>query len=179
LKEVASEEDMMGLSSASEEAIAVKLSHGHISALLISWQWCTLILNIGIENLGMPTELASGEQKDIAQRGVEWVSVMDALKTLPMVAIQDDILRTSDLVTITWQNNCNLPDRSIRGLIAAHVTPRIKANGNLTLLLKRHCTCQLKSLPIKANSRMMAKKHVLENLQCGMSQIGIPSIAKT
>ena len=115
---------MMGLSGASEKVVVVKLSHGHISALLISW--CILILNIGIENLGMPTELASGEQKDIAQGRIEWVSVKDALKTLPMVAIQDDILRSSDLVTITWQNNCYLPDRSIRGLIAASVTPSIK-----------------------------------------------------
>ena len=41
LKEVASEGDMMGLSGVSEEVVAVKLSHGHISALLISW--CLLV----------------------------------------------------------------------------------------------------------------------------------------
>ena len=100
---------MMGLSGASEEAIAVKLSRGHISVLLIGWCRCSPILNISIENLGMPTELASGEEENIVRRGIEWVSIIDALKTLPMVVIQDDILRTSDLITITWQNNCQSP----------------------------------------------------------------------
>jgi hypothetical protein len=67
---------------------------------MISW-WYTIILNISIENLGMPTELASGEQEDIAQEGIERVSIKDAHHTSPMVAIQDDSLRTSGLVTIT------------------------------------------------------------------------------
>ena len=126
----------------------------------------------------MPTELASGEQEDIAQGRIEWMSVKDALKNLPMVAIQDDILRSSDLVTITRQNNCYLPERNIRGLIAASVTPSIKVKGNLTLLLSRHGTHQLISLPIKVNSRVVVKKHVLEDLQCGASQLGVPCIAK-
>jgi hypothetical protein len=50
--------------------------------------------------------------------------------------------------------------------------------GNPTLLLWRHGTCQLKSLLIIANSRMVAKKHVLEDTQCGWMQVGIPGIAK-
>jgi hypothetical protein len=135
-------------------------------ALMIIW-CCTIILNISIENLGMPTELASGEQEDIAQGGIERVSIKDAHKTSPMVAIQDDVLRTSDLVTITWQNNCYLIDRGIRGLIATPVTSRIKAKSNLTLPIWRHGTCQLKSLNKTANSRVVAIKHVLESVQSG------------
>jgi hypothetical protein len=178
LKEIASEKDMVGPFSVSEEVVVVKLSHGHMNVLMISW-WCTIILNISIENLGMPTELASGEEEDIAQGGIERVSVKDAHKTSPMVAIQDDVLRTSGLVTITWQNNCYLIHRSIRCQIAMPVTPRIKAKGNLTLLLWSHGTCQLKSLNKMANSRVVAIKHVLEGAQSGLSQVGIPRIAKT
>jgi hypothetical protein len=67
LKEVAGEEDVIGPCGASEETIAVKFSHGHMFVLQISW--CILILNSGIEDVEIPTKLASGEQEDIAQGG--------------------------------------------------------------------------------------------------------------
>ena len=94
----------------------------------------------------MPTKLASGEKKHIAQGRIEGVKIRDALQWRAMKAIQDNVLRASDLIPITWQNDCNLPDSSIRGLIAMPVTSSIKAKGNATLLLWRDGTGQLKCL---------------------------------
>ena len=71
-----------------------------------------------------------------------------------MVAIQDDILRASDLIPITWQNDCNLPDRGIRSLIATPITCGIKAQGNASLLLWRHSKAQLIGLLVVGNTRM-------------------------
>jgi hypothetical protein len=137
---------------ANEEAIAMEFSHGDMGAPVAA-TWCRL-LNILIEDVRMPTELSSGIEEDIAQGRVEGMSVRDALQRLAMKAIQDDVLRASDLVSITRQNHCNLPDSSIRGLVAPPVTARVKAQCNATLLLSRHGPCQLKSLLVEAHSRM-------------------------
>ena len=157
---------MIRLCGVSEEAIVMKFSHGHM--LVLKFSGCTLILNSGIEDVGIPTKLASGKEEDRERREVEKMSIRDALQRLAMVVIQDDVLRTSDLFTITWQNDSYLSDRSIRGLIAMPLTSRIKTKGNVTLLCKRHGMGQLKSLLILANPRMVVIKHVLEVLQCAL-----------
>jgi hypothetical protein len=129
----------------------VKLSHADIDAL-ISTTWCAL-LNSLIEDGGMPTELASGVEEDIMQGRVEGVRVRDALQWLGIKAIQYDVLRPPNLVSITWQDDCNLPDSSIRGLVATSVTCGVKVKSNATLLLIRHVPGQLKSLLIEAHSQ--------------------------
>jgi hypothetical protein len=66
------------------------------------------------------------------------MNIRNALQRFTMKAIQDDVLRNSYLISITWQDDCNLSDRGIRGLIAAPITPSIKVKSNATLLLLRH-----------------------------------------
>ena len=75
-----------------------------------------------MENVGMPPKLASGKEEDILQGGVRRMTIRDVLKWRAMISIQDDILNTSGLITITWQDDCYLLDRSIWGLIVTPVT---------------------------------------------------------
>jgi hypothetical protein len=145
---------------ANEDAVAVEFSHANMYAL-ISMMWCTLFNSL-VEDGGMPTELASGEKEDITQGRVEGVRVSNALQWLAIKAIQDDVLRPPNLVSITWQDDCNLPDSSIRGLVVPPVTTRVKVESDATLLLIRHVLGQLKSLLVEANSRMGAPEHVLQ-----------------
>jgi hypothetical protein len=112
------------------------------------------LLNILIEDVRMIRELASGIEEDIVQGRVEGMSVSNVLQRFTMKAIQDDVLRPSDMISITRQYHCNLPDSSIRGLIVPPVTARVKVQCNATLLLSRHGPCQLKCLLVEAHSRM-------------------------
>jgi hypothetical protein len=125
--------------------------------------WCTILFNSGIEDLWIPPKLASGEKQHIVQGGIEGVCIRDALQRFAMVAIQDNVLRTLQLITITWQNHSYLLDCSIRGIIATPVTVRVKAKSNATLPLFRHGSGQLISLFVKANSRMGGVEHALKS----------------
>ena len=53
------------------------------------------------------------------------MGIRDVLQRATL-AIQDDILRALGLITVTRQNDSNLLDRSIWGLIAASITCGIK-----------------------------------------------------
>ena len=101
----------------------------------------------------MPTKLASGKEEDIAQGRIEGVNVRNAPQRT-IIAIQDDVLRASDLIPITWQDDCNLPDSSIRLLITTPVTPRIKAQGNVTVALRGHSKAQPIGLLVEGDTRM-------------------------
>jgi hypothetical protein len=159
LKEVACEKDVVGLNicGADEQAVAMVFSHGDMFTTSITWFiWCMILflLNILIEDVGVPTKLASRKKKNISQGRIEGVNIRDALQRFTMEAIQDNVLRTSYLIPITRKNDSNLPDRGIRGLIATPITSSSKAKGNAALLLWRDGMGQLKCLPVEANSRM-------------------------
>jgi hypothetical protein len=46
-----------------------------------------LLLNIPIEEVVIPTKLASGKKEDIAQGRIKWVNIRDALQRFTMEAI--------------------------------------------------------------------------------------------
>ena len=92
-----------------------------------------------------------------------------------MFAIQDNILRSCCLITITWQNNSYVSDRGIWGLIVMPITSS-KAKDNPTLLLLRHVSGQFKCLFIVLNSRMMGSKHFLQLTQSCSIQTRVPGI---
>ena len=68
-----------------------------------------------------------------------------------MLAIKDDILRASRLITITWKDNCNLPHSRIRVLVAVSISGRIKVQGYLALLDVRYVSSQLKCVFVELN----------------------------
>jgi hypothetical protein len=122
LIEVTSEKDVVGLYIwvANEKVVAMEFSHGDMYVLVA--MWCT-VLNSLIEDVRVPSKLASGIKEDIMQGRVEGMDVRDALQWRAMEAVQDDVLRPPDLVPITWENDSNLPDRGIRGLIVMPMSP--------------------------------------------------------
>jgi hypothetical protein len=105
LKELASKKEMirLNISRANMKAIAKEFSHSDIFLLRFR-----TFLSLMIGQVRIPTKLASRKKENIAQRGIKRVKVRNALKRRAMLAIKDNILRASRLVTITWQNDCNL-----------------------------------------------------------------------
>ena len=154
LIEVCSEKDVIRLYiwGTNEKVVAIKLSHADMNVLIVI-TWC-ILLNSLIEDGRVSTKLASGEKEHIVQCRIERVSIRDVLQRWTMVAIQDDVLRTSDLISITWQDDCNLPDSSIRLLIAEPITTFIKAQGNVTLMLWRHSKAHMISPLVEGDTRM-------------------------
>ena len=165
---------MYGLHSRvpNEEAVVMILCQDDMFVPPIS---CTF-LNIVMRDVGKPPKLASGEQKDMVQGRVVKVAIRDALKMLIMVAIQDNVLRTPWLITITQNKESNLSNRGIWSLIAPPITTWIKVQGNVTLLHLRHGMHQLKGLLVILHPRMSVEEHVLQGLQCGRSQVGVACI---
>jgi len=72
-----------------------------------------------------------------------------------MLAIKDNVLRASRLITITWKDNCNLPHSRIRVLVVASISGRIKAQGYLALLSVRYVSSQLKCMFVELNCWVM------------------------
>jgi hypothetical protein len=128
LKEFATEKEMVGFSMlrANVEAIVMKLCHRDVFALML-WSFLLrwAIFSILISELTMPSKLASGKKQDISQGGIKRMKVRNALqRAIPK--IKDKILRISDLVPITWNNDSYLFDRGIRGIVASPITILIK-----------------------------------------------------
>src|ERR1700756_28989 len=96
-----------------------------------------------------------------------------------MLAIKDNVLRASRLITIPWNDDCNFSYRDIRVLVAAPISGRVKLEGYPALLLRRHISSQLMCLFIELNCWMVAIQHVLECLHSSMVQVGIPCIPHT
>jgi hypothetical protein len=124
LKELASEEDVIGLCRTNEKSISCKLSQRDIM-LLSRLPSC---LHLFIRDCRMPTQLASGKEKHISQGGVERMCVPNANERASM-KMKDNILRGRQLFTLLRQNKGNLSDRSIRSLIVPPITAGIKAKG--------------------------------------------------
>jgi hypothetical protein len=105
LKELASKKEMirLNISGANMKAIAKEFSHSDIFLLRFR-----TFLSLLIGQARIPTKLASRKKENIVQRGIKRVKVRNVLKRRAMLAIKDDILRASRLITITWQNDCNL-----------------------------------------------------------------------
>jgi hypothetical protein len=115
----------------------MELCHGDVLALML---WSSLlrwaIFSILISELTMPTKLASGEKQDISQAGIKRIKVRDVLqRAIPK--IEDKILRVSDLVPITWNNNSYLFNRGIRGIVASSITILIKVERDCALIFWR------------------------------------------
>ena len=132
------------------------------------------LLNILIKDIEIPTKLACGEKKDIAQGRIKGVTIRDALQRFTMIAIEDNVLRASCLISITWKNDSNLPDSGIREIITMPVTSSSKVKGDTTLLFWRDGPGQLMCLFVELDSRMGAPEHILQCTQSDRVQIGVP-----
>jgi hypothetical protein len=75
-----------------------------------------------------------------------------ALKRVAMLAIENDVLRVLDLITITWKNDSYLLNRGIRGIVVPSVTILIKVEREYSLLVWRQMGSQLSSLLVELNS---------------------------
>src|SRR6266404_4430118 len=86
--------------------------------------------------------------------------------------MQDNVLT----VSISWsgvrQNNYYLI--SSRGIMSSCIICRSEAQGNCALLILIHIPCQLKSLLVLVNSRMVTSiKHVLQSRHSRTVQKGV------
>ena len=99
LKELASKKEMirLNISRVNMKAIAKEFSHSDIFLLRFR-----TFLSLIIEQVRIPTKLASRKKENIAQRGIKRVKVRNALKRRAMLVIKDNILRASRLVTICY-----------------------------------------------------------------------------
>jgi hypothetical protein len=82
--------------------------------------------------------------------------ISNPLKGSAKLPVENDVLNISRPISISWQNDSNLPDRCIWSLIATPITVFLKAQGYLALLFRRHILGQFICLPVELNSRMGA-----------------------
>jgi hypothetical protein len=153
LEKIAREKEMDGINvmGANVEAIAKVLVQADIFSAVVCLWWH--VLQQVVRNLTKPTKLASWKEKNIAQRGVKRMIISNSLKGT-MLPVENNVLGVGRAVTISWQNDGNLLDSSIRSQIATPVTVFLKAQGYAALLLQRHICSQLKGLLIKLSCRM-------------------------
>ena len=132
--------------------------------------------NICILNLRMPLELASRQQQHIMKSRIKWMKITDTLKGRAMPAVENDVMCTFWLITITWKNDSNLVVGGIRQIVTAMITGLIKVQGYLALLVWRHIPGELIGLPVHLNSRMVTVEHVLEGDQSVVMEVSVPGI---
>jgi hypothetical protein len=54
-----------------------------------------------------------------------------------ILAVKNNILGVLDLIPITWENDCDLIDRGIRGIVTSSITILIKVKRDCALLFRR------------------------------------------
>ena len=119
------------------------------------------------ENGRIPTQLASWEKKNIVQGRVKGMRVCDPEKALTLILpVDNDILRPSDLLSITNNYDSNLIGSGIGKIVAALVTIFIKVKGDAVPLIRAHPRSDLICLSIKLNCRVGGVKHVLQQTHC-------------
>ena len=82
-----------------------------------------------------------------------------------ILPINDDVLRPSNPLSITNDNDSYLIDIGVRKIVATPVSSWIKVKRYLTLPIRRQGGGQLECLLIKMNSRMGLVKHALKYTQ--------------
>jgi hypothetical protein len=85
--------------------------------------------------------------------------------TRVILPIDDDVLRPSNLLSITDHNNSYLIDVGFREVVATPVRIWIKVKRYLTALIRGQGGGQLECLPIKEDGRMGLMKHALKYSQ--------------
>src|SRR5712691_1541810 len=79
-----------------------------------------------------------------------------------VLLVDNDVLGSSNLLSITNHNNSNLINIRIRKIVATPVRIWIKVKRDLTTLIRWQGAGQLECLLIKVNSRMGLVKHALK-----------------